>query len=200
MNNMTPLSITDNQIGKLNDLLSAKLRKAGLQKDPVQQVLENQGKQLAKELLAVVRRYVDLASEMISRWVTVDRSLNPKQALEATGRKLYVDDQVVQTMPNSKVDKVEVFFFKLDRWISDDDLEKEYEKRGRVPCDPYTLAKVNQDDSAFADDHPNCTHWKDKDGNWCFAAFGRWDGERHVNVGRSGSGWCGCWWFAGVRK
>lgn len=200
MSNMTPSKpIAEGQIGKINDLLSAKLRKSGMQSDPIQQVLEHQGGQLATDLLAVVRRYVDAESELISRWATVDHSLSSRQALEATGRNLHVNDDVVKTMPNGDSD--EVFFFNLGRYINDDNLEKEYEARGLVPCDPFTLAKVNQDDPAFADEYPNCTHWgRGDDGTWASAAFDRFIGERRVDVRRCGGDWSDSWWFAGVRK
>jgi hypothetical protein len=91
-------------------------------------------------------------------------------------------------------------FFKLNRYVSDADLDKEYELRGLKPADPYSLAAVNEDDPAFADDHPNGTHWKDGDGNWCYAVFRRWFDERDVFVSRDGNGWDDGWWFAGLRK
>jgi len=59
---------------------------------------------------------------------------------------------------------------------------------------------VNEADPAFADEHPNGTHWKDAEGKWCFVAFVGWDDERRVNVHRSGLDWNAYWWFACVRK
>jgi len=59
---------------------------------------------------------------------------------------------------------------------------------------------VNTDDPAFADEHPNCTHWKDGEGKWCFATFSRWGGERGVDVSRRDGVSRDGWWFAGVRK
>lgn len=200
MSDMIPSPITENQIGKMNEIFSAKLRKAELQSGPVQQVLEYRGGQLAVDLLAVVQQHVDAESTMISRNTVVDRFLSPQQALEATGRKQYLANNVVKTMSNGKGDKAEVFFFNLGCWISDDDLGKEYVKRGLVPCDSHTLSKVNQDDPTFADDHPNCTYWKDGDGRWCFAIFFCWLGERRVYVYHDDDDWDGAWWFAGVRK
>ena len=55
-------------------------------------------------------------------------------------------------------------------------------------------------DPAFADDHPNFTHWQDADGKWCYAAFRRWGGERCVRVDRDGGGWGDDWWVAGLRE
>ena len=65
---------------------------------------------------------------------------------------------------------------------------------------PYDVAAVNQADPAFADSHPNATHWKDSDDNWCYLACDRWSDERSVDVSRRDGVWNDNWWFAGVRK
>ena len=104
-------------------------------------------------------------------------------------------------MPRGEGDEAEVFFFKLGRYVNDADLEKEYELRGLKPADPYSLAAVNEADPAFADDHPNGTHWKDKSGNWCSARSYQWGaGERCVNVYRYDFDCFDYCFFAGVRK
>lgn len=161
--------------------------------------------ELAGEQLAIFRRRVEAVSNLIIRCVKVDRSLTPQQALDATGRKQYTNRQVVDSMPPGEGYEVEVVFFKLDLserngYISGHDLEKEFELRGLIPTDPFSLAAVNRDDLAFADEKPNAAHWKDADGNWCFAAFNRWDDEREVLVDRHDHDWDDRWWFAGLRK
>ncbi|MEK7061888.1 MAG: hypothetical protein AAB957_01365 [Patescibacteria group bacterium] len=104
-------------------------------------------------------------------------------------------------MPRGEGKEVEVVFFNLGRYISDADLDKEYELLGFKPADPYSLSAVNEEDQAFADTKPNATHWKDENGKLCYAAFDRWFGvERYVRVRRFGIGWRGHWWFAGVSK
>ena len=140
--------------------------------------------------------------DRFSRSVIVNRSLSHRDAIAATGRRQYVDDGVVQEMPNGTDSSVQVFFFNFGHHVmSDDDLEKEYASCGLIPCDPHALAKVNEDDPAFADEYPNATHWRDTDDKWCFATFRRLGGERSVGAGRnSDSDWSGSWWFAGVRK
>lgn len=197
---MTPSMITDGQIDKAADVLRAQVRKHRdvLPSDAVQQVLGNE--QLGHKLFEVFRSFVEAVAGMIVRHAKVNRSREPQQALEATGLRLYTDGKVVKAMPKGSGEETDVYFFKVGRWISDADLDNEYEQRGHVPADPYTLAAVNEDDPAFADQYPNGTHWKDADDRWCFAAFCRWSGERGVNVGRRGSDWSGSWWFAGVRK
>lgn len=140
------------------------------------------------------------ATEMISKCVRVDRNQTPQEALDATKRCQYTDKKVVESMPKGEGEEVEVFFFWVCRLISNDDLPKEYDRRGLVP-DPYAQIAVNEADPAFADDHPNATHWKDSCGKWCYSAFRRWfDDERCVYVFRFVFDWFGGWWFAGVRK
>lgn len=193
-------TITEGEIGKINELVAAKLRKSNLPSNLVYEILKTKGGELADNLVADLQRMVDAISDLIIRRVPVNRSRAPKEALKATGRNQYVDDSVVANMPRGEGDEEEVVFFKLGRWISDDDLEKEYGLRSLVPVDPYSLAAVNEADPAFADEHPNATHWKDSSGKWCYAAFGRWYGERSVHVRRRDDGWNDDRWFAGRRK
>lgn len=200
-------SITSGQIGKLQDMLAAGLRKLPLQSEPTQQVLETQGDQIVAEVVSSVQKRVEAVSNMIVRRVKVNRTREPQGMLDATGRKQYTDHRVVKNMPKDGREEEDVFFFKPDKSaydkngnISDDNLAKEYELRGLKP-DPYAQAAVNEADPTFADEHPNGTHWKDKDGKWCYAAFFRWHGgERLVYVDRGDGVWSDDWRFAGVRK
>lgn len=99
----------------------------------------------------------------------------------------------------------DIIFFSIGCCVSDDDLEKEYESRGLVPADPYSLIQVNIDDPSFADKHPNCTHWKDENGKWYYIAFNLCRSKRYVrgdcyNDDPDRDDWDGDWWFAGRRK
>lgn len=200
METMTPSTMTDGQIDKAADIFRSVLRKHRIElaSEAVQQVLGVA--ELGAELLAVLRKRVEAVSNMIMRRASMDRDRTPQQALDATGRKRYTNDDVVAVMPKGEGDEAEVVFFKLGRYVSDDDLEKEYELRGLKPADPFSLAAVNEADTAFADERPNGTHWKDANGKWCYIAFDRWNVERDVNVYRDDSAWDGGWWFAGLRK
>ena len=132
--------------------------------------------------------------------VKVDRTKSSQEALYATGRRQFIDTEVGAAMPKGETDEGEVFFFRPGRFVSDEELERENELRGLKPADPYSLAAVNEADPYFADEHPNCTHWKDARGNWFYAAFDRWLRERSVYVCRSDGVWHDSWWFAGSRK
>lgn len=191
--------VTLGQIAKITDLIAAALRKSSLPSAETQQIIESQGGVIADECVASIRRRVEAISNMIVRRVHVNRGQTPKQVIDATGRVKYVNADILATMPRGEGEEKEVFFFKLNRWISDDDLAKEYELRGLVP-DLYAQAQVNTDDPSFADEHLNGCHWQDADGRWNYAAFCRWNGERSVFMSRGGRDWDGGWWFGGVRK
>lgn len=209
MQNMNPSEMTHAQMGKISDLLTAGLRKAGLQSEPTQVVIETQGASLTDELVEVIRKHVEGQSNLIVRRVKVNRNRTPKQVLDATCQIKYVNDSVVDAMPHGECDEVEVVFFKPNKSaydkngnISDDDLEKQFKLHGLKPADPYSVATVNEADPAFADDKPHGTHWKDSSGKWCVAIFSRWiDGPR-VEVRRGGCGWRDRddWSFACLRK
>lgn len=200
----TDTDITPGEIAKIQELLGAGLRKSGLQNEPTQKVLQTQGKALAVELVAVVRKFVEAMANMLVRLVHgIDPAQTNQEALNATGRTQYVNPAVVASAPRGENGKV--FLWKPDSsaydengCISDERLAEEYRIRGQKPAGLVLLAKMNQDDPALADTHPHGTHWKDADGKWCFAAFYGWGGERFVDVDRDVHDWSDVWWFAGV--
>lgn len=155
-------------------------------------------------LFAVFQNYYGKFANMFIRVVSVNRARTPEAAIAATGHVQYTDKAVVAAMPRGKGNKVTIMYFKLDLserggYISDDDLEKEFESHNLKPVDPFTLAADNEANSAFADEHPNATHWKDANGKWCHMAFLRWyDGKRNVVVDRHDGRWDDHWWFAGL--
>lgn len=194
--------MTDGQIETAVNHLRDAMRKhrPEISSDIAQQVLGTEN--LGMAMFSPFRNRAEAVSNMIVRKVDkVDRRKLPCEVLDGTGRKQYVDRNVVNAMPHGTGESAEVFFFKLGRYISDADLEKEYELRGLIAVDPYSLAAVNEADPAFADTHPNGTHWQDKDGNWCYSTFSLWGGGgRDVDVYRRRNEWRDSWWFAGLRK
>ena len=162
--------------------------------------------ELASEQFNVFRRRVEAVSTMIVRHVIVDRTRTPQQALDATGRRQYTGQKVVDAMPHGEGEAVDFVFFKpspesyTNGFLSNAALKKEFEFYGLTP-DPMAQAAANEADPAFADQHPNGTHWQDANGTWYYAAFHRWDGGgRCVLVYRRGHDWGDRWWFGGVRK
>lgn len=142
----------------------------------------------------------ELVNNTIVRRVHVNRSLSLQQLLDDTGRKQYIDKDVLAAWTVGEGDEAEVVFFKLGRKVSNEELDKEYEARGLKSADLHSLATVNILDKRFADDHPNVTVRKDSKGNWTHASFYSWLRMQRVDGNRSDPEWYASWWFAGVRK
>jgi len=191
----------ENAVGKLRDAM--RKHRSEIASDVAEQVLGVEN--LGMMMFTPFRERAEAVSNLIVRTAKVNRNRSQQEAIKATLRVQYTDRKVVDTMPKGEGDEVEVVFFKPDLskcngFISDDDLENEFELRGLKPADPVSVAAVNEAYPAFADQTPHCTHWKDVKGNWCYALFGCRYVKRMVGVYCSGIGWNGRWWFAGVRK
>ena len=203
---MTASQMTDGQIENAVNKLRDAMRKdrSEITSEVAQRVLGVEN--LGMIMFTPFRERAEAISNLIVHPVTVNRRREPMDAIKATGRNFYGNEAVVKAMPRGDGDKVEVIFFKPNLserggLISDDDLDdRGYELRGLKPADPYSLAAVNEADPAFADEHPNTTHWKDDQGQWCYAAFSRYRAERRVNVCRLSHEWIDAWCFAGLRK
>lgn len=194
---MTPSAMTNDQIERAIEILRAQLRKhaAELPSDAVQKVFGQ--KKLGREWLAVLQRRVEEVSDIIFRWVEVDRSREPQAALDATGRIQYTDRNVVKNMPRGEGNKVLMGFFRVKSFTSPSDLAKKLKYYGLTP-DPIALAALNEADPSFADENTNATQWLDEEGKLCYATFDRLGDERRLNVGHSG--WSGDWLIGGVRE
>ncbi len=192
-------TMTPGQIDKAVANYRAMLEKHALQLDSeaVQTVLGQS--ELADQQFVVFRKRVEAQSNMIIRRVLVDRNRTPQQVLDATGCKQCADEDVLKTMPKGEGDEIEVIFFTLGRYVSDDNLEKEYGLRGLQPVDPYSLAAVNEKDPTFVDAYPNVTHWRNNR-SWNFVTFFSSNDGPKVNVSDFYDDYDESWWFAGVRK
>lgn len=193
-------AISNGQIGQITDRLSTKLRDSGLSAEGVQAILAAPGGAAIDDMVATLRKHVEANSDLIVRRVSVNRHRSARGAIEATGRKPYVTNDVVDAMPRGVGIETELVFFKVGRWLTVQELDAEYTLRNLDAADPFSLAAVNEADPAFAEERPNATQWKDAQGKHCYATFRRWDDKRSVHVYRYGSDWYDDWWFAGLRK
>jgi len=186
-------SITGGQIGQINDRLATKLRDSGLPLEAVQNVLKMPGNMVIDEMVAVFRKHVEAQGDFIVRRIRVDRTRTPMEAINATGRNKYVNDDVVASMPQGEGDEVDVYFVPTKRFIPANEVSAFLAQYGLVP-DPRAQAAVNEDDPAFADKYPNGSQW----GNNCYLTFGRWFGGRDVGCGRNDNDWLDDWFLSGV--
>ncbi len=186
---------TEGQGEKFHGLFVDAVRKSGLPRKGTQLVLEEEGPELVKECLDSLRRRVEWRADMIVRHFKVDRTKTRQQMLDATGRKQYVDKNMLATMPTDGPEEGDLYFFPLKRFVPISEVAAELESRGFV-IDPVAQMQVNADDPAFADEHPNGVQW----GSDSYAAFYHWHDGRGASVVRDGSGWDGSWWLCGRRK
>ena len=164
----------------------------------VQQVLGMP--ELAKKQHEIFRSFVEAVSKTVVRATIVDRTRTAKESIAATNRVQYLNDNVLATMPLGCGD-IEAIFVNLGRDVPCNKLDEELSKLGfELIVDPQGLASINEADSAFADNHPNGTQWKNAAGQYCFAIFDAWHDERSVHVDRRDGSWDDGWWFPCRRK
>lgn len=124
--------------------------------------------------------------------------LSFKKLLDETERTQYVMDEVVAEIEPSEAQEIE--FVNIGEYVSASHLEEVLEKRGYELAHPYALALYAKEHPDFADGKSIATQWKDKQGNFCYATFGDWDGIRSVRVIRRSSEWRDGWRVACLRK
>jgi len=204
MSTVTPSAktMTEGQINKAVANYRALLEKHAQEIDsqPVQAVLGQPD--LAKEMFNLLRKRVEAFTEMIVRIVEVDYDQKPEDAIYATNRSEYLNNEVVKTMPknnNKGKRKVEVCFFPLRAYKTVNQVDEMLREHGLTP-DPYAICKVNQEDRDFSKTHPNGTQWQDKQGNHCYVTFYDWSGKPCVYCYRYEDDWSGRWWVGGVRE
>ena len=117
----------------------------------------------------------------IFRRAHVDSKQSLRQALNATGRNVIANDEVLETAPLLDGGDVGVYFFKIERLLNGDQIVGEYRNRYVVPVGHRSLAAVNQEDVTLADTRPNALPWKVGD-KWYFLVFDQKDGIRRARA------------------
>lgn len=191
-------AISDGQIENAAQKFRDALRKqrAELNSAAFQIALEtpNLGMRFLQPLRDLTEMYIDA----IVRRVAVNRNRTSRQMVEATGRTIYADDLSLVGMPCGKGEEVEVFFFKLGKETTREELKQALKLRDLV-TDPYAQAAVNELEPTFADTYPNISQW-DLGGRCFCQTFIRWGDSRSVNVRRSDNKLDAYWWACGVKK
>lgn len=136
----------------------------------------------------------------IIRNIKVNRTLSGKQAVNATGRKTYVTDAVVDAMPSGTEVDMAVHLVPLKRYVGAAKLDEELAALGYKMIDPIASCAMNEAEPQLADKYPNGVQWKDASGKFCYAAFIRWDGGCRVDVSQRDDDWSDYWFFPCVRK
>lgn len=185
---VTPGQIED-LVNKVRD--AARKHSTSLDGDAFQRALGVDN--IGMELFAPFRARVEAMGKIIVRRVKVDRNRSPLEAIQATKRAQYLNQDVVNTMPKGEGDEVDVHFVPTERYVSAAEVPAFLAQYGLVP-DPRAQAAVNEEDPTFANEHPNGTQWGDN----CCLTFFRWRGERYVDCYRFDDAWHDRWWLSGV--
>ncbi len=130
----------------------------------------------------------------------IDRNRTPEEATKATGRLECLNEEVVREMPMGEGEEKQVFLIPFNKSLTPDLLEQEVDQLDVELVDPNTQCALNEQDPALADNYPNATQWRDKNGKACCALFGRWDGGREIYVSQRNGKWGVQWFFVCVRK
>ena len=159
--------------------------------------------------MSVVKNRLNGTCALFAVTLTItDRYRTIREMLDASGREQYVNvadlDIIFRRRGGLECDS-EMLFFEVNlavgEWINNERLEHEYRKRQLIP-DPYLQFAINARDPNFAATYPNVTHWKNANGHWCFASFGR-DTEfgivDYVVVDQANRAWRDVW-FGGIRE
>ncbi|MCI5108576.1 MAG: hypothetical protein MRY49_01885 [Candidatus Pacebacteria bacterium] len=193
--------MTDGQIedlvGKFRD--AVRKHRDELGSEAVQYVLGTDN--LGMVLFDPFRKLVEMMNAISICNVTgVNRTQSPQDALDATGRKQYTTQSVVDSMPRGGGENVELKFFELDYNPSTNELDAEYKRRG-LRADPIALCKYMEVNPTFADERPVACQWGLGKGGAAFhASFYRWSLDRSVRVFCSDDQWDRFFRFAGVSK
>lgn len=147
MSTMTPPTedtITNGQIGKVQDLVAASLRKSDLSRQGLQSLLENGASSFTKELDTLVRRHVEAHSELITRNVDLAAGVSVRDLIAKAGYKNSITDWVLDQLPAVQISgqtKLVFFKFKRDRTKNFKlQLADEYKTRGLIPADIQSVA------------------------------------------------------------
>jgi hypothetical protein len=123
------------------------------------------------------------------------------QIFTATGREMFVDDEVLSTMPVLKgLGEGNIQFFDLTgHFISYEDMKKEYVMRSLIPANPAALAREDKTDHLLGEGRPVITIWDNEKGECCSTVFRIDCGVPVVEIDRIGTGITGDWRCAGVQ-
>ena len=133
------------------------------------------------------------AGTAIVRHVRVDRNLAPMGGDKSYGRKNFLNEEVVASMPQYAEDEVDVYFIPIKGTLPVKDVAAFLAQYGLLSS-PHAQAAVNEQDPTFADEHPNFSQWGDN----CYLVFNRWLGVRYVGCDRDDDDWDDCWFVSGV--
>lgn len=127
----------------------------------------------------------------------INRKLTIKQLLNRLPfENKYFNDEIVCSLKNEGPEEVEIEFFKLNKFASNQEVLDEFEKRRLVADAGALITLMLEQPDVLKEKKYIGLQLKDD----TFLAFEVWAGERIVYCSRFDGGWRGGWVFGGVRK
>ncbi len=124
----------------------------------------------------------------IIKIVKVNRSRTNQQVFESITHKSSLDKKIVEEMPSSEEEEMEIHFVPFRKYFySANVLEEAVDKAGYKFVDPIALCAVyEQDQSPDADYYPNFTQWRNENGRVSYVEFVKtWIGSKTLVVAMS---------------
>jgi hypothetical protein len=202
------MHLTSLQMGQLGDLLMQALNKQpDFKSIPVQWLLdcESERKVLQQDFLEVFGRHLEriqsVLDSMIYRDVWVEYQMTPKELLDSSGYKQYVDSNLLRTMPRlTKVRRMmRVRFFNVPNITKAAEVELAYQQHFLVP-DPYGQICVNRVNRYFPEKYANSTFWgcNGKKANWLTFTSNASLTENAVRCFSGSDSLASSTWYAGI--
>lgn len=132
--------------------------------------------------------------------ICVDWTRTPEEALKATGRKVYVDENFdLRSVAREGSERVDFGIFYLRPFVKASELRREYACRNLRPAGLIELAALNEADPNFGAKYPHATLLQTLSKNY-FLAFGQFSGEEDVTIGLFAEPRCFLWYVGVVEN
>jgi hypothetical protein len=141
-------------------------------------------------------RYKEVAGDLIVfGQVRVSGTRPAQRAIDMTHRRQNINPAVVSAIPIDREGWFNVHLFQGVQQTSNVNLAMEYDRRGLLS---YPLAQIalNRADEVLARKYPNVTHFKDRNGQWCYVAYI----DDYMLAHLSGSDYNPGMWYVGIPK
>ncbi|MDB5189462.1 MAG: hypothetical protein JWL82_419 [Parcubacteria group bacterium] len=195
-------SITNGQIGQIQDRLATQLRDSGLSSECVQRTLGAPGGMVISDMVATFRRHVEATNDTYELSWGADISKPLDELLNLTGRHVGLPrEDIVAMMPRRVGTYGTTVLFKIPRvddpWLDEEDVAEQYAMRGLEPETLDTLAILCTADRSLGDEIPVTSLWRHPSGSWYHIRVAKFERRSFMVDEYEGAP---DFWYAGRRK
>ena len=152
-------------------------------------------------LQRAVRSFLRPDPQCVQVRCTVDLGRSVERVVDAIGRLVDVDQQVLANMPRPRKGGMrDLVFIKAGRSLRREEVTPWLKSQGLYPVYPDYVLAWNAEHPDFSATCPNLTQWQDKEGRYYAAHFYRTSTWSRIEVGPYyHAGWGSDRWFVGTR-